>query len=88
MIKQHISTAHSLAGLLQDCEVLHHAQQLGLGLLCLLGHVVQEVHPGLVGANICQLVQRGDLHTGSVASIAALQTVKFSPEMVQTDLEM
>ena len=79
MIKH--STAHSLAGLLQDCEVLHHAQQLGLGLLGLLGHVVQEVHPGLVGANICQLVEGGNLHPGSVPSVATLQTGQSSIEI-------
>ena len=67
---------HSLAGLLQDGEVLHHTEQLGLGLLGLLGHVVQQVHPGLVGADVGQLVEGGNLHTSSVTCVATLQTVK------------
>ena len=42
-------TLHSLAGLLEHGEVLHHGEQLGLGLLRLLRHVVQQVHAWLVG---------------------------------------
>ena len=61
------------AGFLQDGEVIHDGEELGLGLLHLLGHVVEEVHARLVGPDVRQLVQGGDLHTSSIASIATLQ---------------
>ena len=37
---------------------------------------MQQVEAGLVGADVGQLVQRGDLHARSVAGVAALQSQK------------
>ena len=60
------------AGFLQHGEVVHNGEQLGLCLLHLLGHVVEEVHAGLVGPDVGQLVQGGDLHPRRVARITPL----------------
>ena len=62
-----------LAGLLEDGEVIHHSEEVWLCGLYLLGHVVQEVHAGLVGPDVTELREAGDLHTSSVTSIPTLQ---------------
>ena len=37
---------------------------------------MQQVEAGLVGADVGQLVQRGDLHAGSVSGVAALKVTE------------
>ena len=63
-----------LAGLLEDGEVIHHSEEVGLCGLDLLGHVVQKVHAGLVGPDVTELREARDLHTSSVTSVATLQS--------------
>ena len=63
---------HLLAGLLKHGQVVGEGEKLRLGGLALLGHVVEQVEAWPVGPNVCQLVQRGNLHTGRIARVAAL----------------
>merc|ERR550534_2539536 len=44
-----------LAGLLEHGKVIYHSEEVGLGGLDLLGHVVEEVHAGLVGPDVAEL---------------------------------
>ena len=71
--RENICNCDLLAGLLEHGKVVHHGEEVGLGGLDLLGHVVEEVHAGLVGPDVAELREAGDLHTSSVTSVPALK---------------
>ncbi len=52
---ENICNCDLLAGLLEHGEVIYHGEEVGLGGLDLLGHVVEEVHAGLVGPDVAEL---------------------------------